>query len=209
MSEKFDALIAQKDQSAQYMIKEITHICKDLPKRDPGSEGERAACEYMADVLKKDCGCETVEIESFDENPGSFYGWIHITFTLIFIAVGFFRFGTGPVAYIVSTILIALGFLLAFLQFGIYKKVVDFMFPKKTGTNVTAIKSCKGEVKRRIFFNGHPDAAWEWPANYIGGGVLFESLIIISAIGALYYLVLSILVLVNGGASDLIWKLST
>ena len=191
------------------MIKEITHICKDLPKRDPGSEGERAACEYMADVLKKDCGCETVEIESFDENPGSFYGWIHITFTLIFIAVGFFRFGTGPVAYIVSTILIALGFLLAFLQFGIYKKIVDFMFPKKTGTNVTAIKSCKGEVKRRIFFNGHPDAAWEWPANYIGGGVLFESLIIISAIGALYYLVLSILVLVNGGASELIWKLST
>ena len=209
MSEKIDALIAQKDQSAQYMIKEITHICKDLPKRDPGSEGERAACEYMADVLKKDCGCETVEIESFDENPGSFYGWIHITFTLIFIAVGFFRFGTGPVAYIVSTILIALGFLLAFLQFGIYKKIVDFMFPKKTGTNVTAIKSCKGEVKRRIFFNGHPDAAWEWPANYIGGGVLFESLIIISAIGALYYLVLSILVLVNGGASELIWKLST
>ncbi|MCR4747536.1 MAG: M20/M25/M40 family metallo-hydrolase [Clostridiales bacterium] len=209
MSEKFDALIAQKDQSAQYMIKEITHICKDLPKRDPGSEGERAACEYMADVLKKDCGCETVEIESFDENPGSFYGWIHITFSLIFIAVAFFRFGTGPVAYIVSTILIALGFLLAFLQFGIYKKVVDFMFPKKTGTNVTAIKSCKGEVKRRIFFNGHPDAAWEWPANYIGGGVLFESLIIISAIGALYYLVLSILVLVNGGASELIWKLST
>ena len=208
MSEKFDALIAQKDQSAQYMIKEITHICKDLPKRDPGSEGERAACEYM-DVLKKDCGCETVEIESFDENPGSFYGWIHITFSLIFIAVAFFRFGTGPVAYIVSTILIALGFLLAFLQFGIYKKIVDFMFPKKTGTNVTAIKSCKGEVKRRIFFNGHPDAAWEWPANYIGGGVLFESLIIISAIGALYYLVLSIIVLANGGASELIWKLST
>jgi len=209
MSEKFDALIAQKDQSAQYMIKEITHICKDLPKRDPGSEGERAACEYMADVLKKDCGCETVEIESFDENPGSFYGWIHITFTLIFIAVGLFRLGTGPAAYVASAVLIALGFLLAFLQFGIYKKVVDFIFPKKTGTNVTAIKSCKGEVKRRIFFNGHPDAAWEWPANYIGGGVLFESLIIISAIGALYYLVLSILVLANGGASELIWKLST
>ena len=209
MSEKFDALIAQKDQSAQYMIKEITHICKDLPKRDPGSEGERAACEYMADVLKKDCGCETVEIESFDENPGSFYGWIHITFTLIFIAVGLFRLGTGPAAYVASAVLIALGFLLAFLQFGIYKKVVDFIFPKKTGTNVTAIKSCKGEVKRRIFFNGHPDAAWEWPANYIGGGVLFESLIIISAIGALYYLVLSIIVLANGGASELIWKLST
>lgn len=53
MSEKFDALIAEKDKMAQYMIDEITHICKDMPKRSPGTEGERVACEYMADVLKK------------------------------------------------------------------------------------------------------------------------------------------------------------
>ncbi|MBR5016012.1 MAG: M20/M25/M40 family metallo-hydrolase [Clostridia bacterium] len=209
MSEKFDALIAEKDKAAQYMIDEITHICKDLPKRDPGSEGERKACEYMADVLRRDCGCESVEIESFDENPGAFYGWIHITFTLLFVALGFFRLGTGPAAYVVSIVLILLALLLALLEFGLYKKVVDFIFPKKTGTNVTAIKSCTGESKRRIFFNGHPDAAWEWPANYIGGGILFEGLIIIAAIGSIWYLVLSILVLAQGGASDIVWKLST
>ena len=199
MSEKFDALIAEKDKSAEYIVNEITHICKNLPKRDPGSEGERLASEYMADVLKNDCGCEKVDIESFDENPGSFYGWIHITFTLCFIALILIPLCPGSkVAAIIGICCIAIGWGLALLQFGLYKKVVDFMFPKKVGTNVTAIKSCKGEVKRRIFFNGHQDAAWEWPANYLGGGVLFEGLIIISAIGTLYYLGLDIAILSVG-----------
>ena len=199
MSEKFDALIANKMSSAQYMLDEITHICKDMPKRDPGSDGERIASEYMAEVLKNDCGCEKVDIESFDENPGSFYGWIHITFTLCFIALILIPLCPGSVAAaIIGVLCIFFGWVLALLQFGLYKKVVDFMFPKKVGTNVTAIKSCTGEVKRRIFFNGHQDAAWEWPANFLGGGVLFEGLIIIAAIGTLYYLGLDISIIVAG-----------
>ena len=70
------------------MIDEITHICKDFEKRDPGSKGEKQACEYMAEVLKKDCGCESAEVESFKENPGSFFGWIF--FTITFVLVGNF-----------------------------------------------------------------------------------------------------------------------
>ena len=38
-------IIDKKDEAAQYMIDEITHICKDMDKRDPGSEGEKQACE--------------------------------------------------------------------------------------------------------------------------------------------------------------------
>ena len=49
---KYDALIEKKAEGAQFMVDEITHICRDLPKRGPGSEGERAASEYMAGVLK-------------------------------------------------------------------------------------------------------------------------------------------------------------
>jgi len=47
------SIIDKKYEAAKYMVKEITHICKNLPKRDPGSEGEKLACEYMADVLKR------------------------------------------------------------------------------------------------------------------------------------------------------------
>ena len=193
-----EKLRQNKQQSAQYMIDEITHICKDMPKRAPGSEGEKIACEYMAEVLKNDCGCEKVSVESFEEHPGSFYGWIYFTITFVLAAI----LSLLCFSSLVSIILILLGLFIVLAQFGVYKKLVDPFFPKATGHNVTAIKSCTGEVKRRIFFNGHPDAAWEWPVNYALGGVGFESHAIICGVGAVYYLVLSFISLFNVGAGS-------
>ena len=188
------SIIDTKKEAAEYMVSEITHICKDFEKRDPGSKGEQQACEYIADVLKNECGCERADVESFKENPGSFFGWIYftITFVLAAVAISFFY----P---LVSIILIVVGLLIVFMQFGLYKKFIDRFFPEKTGHNVTAVKSCKGEVKRRIFFNGHPDAAWEWPVNYKLGGVGFEGHAIICGIGAVYYLVISIMLVAKNG----------
>lgn len=187
-------IIEKKDFFAKYMIDEITHICKTFEKRDPGSNGEKQACEYMADVLKNDCGCDRVSVESFKENPGSFFGWIYFTITFVLAAVALFF-----VLPVLSIVLIVLGLVIAFLQFGLYKKAVDRFFPEKTGHNVTALKAPAGEVKRRIMFNGHPDAAWEWPVNYKLGGVGFEGHAIICGVGALYYLVLSIVYIAKNG----------
>ena len=192
-------IIDKKSDYADYMLDEITHICKDMDKRDPGSAGEKQACEYMADVLKKDCGCERADVESFKENPGSFFGWIYFTITFVLAAIVLFFF-----CPIVSAILIVAGLTIVLLQFGFYKKCVDRFFPEKTGHNVTAVKKCSGEVKRRIFFNGHPDAAWEWPVNYALGGVGFEGHAVICGIGAVYYLVISIISTVKYGAFGMI-----
>ena len=71
---KLQKLIDNKAQSAKFMCDEIAHICNDMPKRDPGSEGEKMACEYMADYLKHDCGCERSDVESFTEHPNAFFG---------------------------------------------------------------------------------------------------------------------------------------
>ena len=192
------SVIAAKDKFAQYMLKEIKHICKTFEKRSPGSKGEKQACEYMAEVLKKDCGCEKAEVESFKENPGSFYGWIYITITSVLLAFVLYFFVPA-----VSILLVIFGLAVAFLQFGLYKKLVDPLFPEKTGHNVTAIKKCKGETKRRIIFNGHPDAAWEWPVNYALGGVGFEGHAIICGVGALYLIVISVIKLASPDASYL------
>lgn len=192
-------IINKKGEYADYMLKEITHICKDMDKRDPGSKGEKQACEYMADVLKNECGCERADVESFKENPGSFFGWIYFTITFVLAAIVLFFF-----CPIISALLIVLGLAIVLLEFGFYKKCVDRFFPEKTGHNVTAVKKCSGEVKRRIFFNGHPDAAWEWPVNYALGGVGFEAHAIIFGIGAVYYLVLSILATVKNAAFGMI-----
>ena len=192
----FKKIIAEKDKAAKYMIDEITHIIKTCGKRDPGSEGEKKSCEYMAEVLRKDCGCEEVEIESYEVAPRAFYGWIYFTITFVLIAVALFFF-----APVISIPLIIAGFAIVLIQFGLYKKLLDPLFKKKTSHNVTAIKKCTGETKRRIIFNGHPDATWEWPVNYAFGGVGFEGHAIIVVLGALFYLVLSVMYVVNNGIS--------
>lgn len=187
-------LIDKKNDAAKYMVKEITHIIKTFEKRDPGSLGEKQACEYMAEVLKNDCGCEDVKVESFKENPRSFFGWIYFTMTFVLLAVVLFFF--FPAA---SVLLICAGFFIVLAQFGVYKKLIDRCFPEKTGHNVTAYKKCTGETKRRIIFNGHPDAAWEWPVNYALGGVGFEGHAIICVLGAIFYLVLSVIYIIQNG----------
>ena len=132
-------IIDQKDKAAKYMIDEITHIIKTCGKRDPGSEGEKKSCEYMAEILKKDCGCEDVKIESYEVAPRAFYGWIYFTMTFVLIAVALFFF-----APVLSVPFIVAGFAIVLIQFGLYKKFLDPLFKKKTSHNVTAIKKCTG-----------------------------------------------------------------
>lgn len=189
-------IIDKKEKAAQYIIDDITKVIKTCGKRDPGSEGEKKSCEYMADVLKKDCGCENVKIESYPVHPRAFYGWIYFTCAFVLIAMVCFFF-----APVIGIPLILAGFTLTILEFGIYKKAIDRLFKEKTSHNVTAIKKCTGETKRRIIFNGHPDATWEWPVNYALGGVGFEGHAIIVTVSALYFLVLSIIAVIKNGLS--------
>ena len=184
---KLQSLIDNKAQSAQFMCDEIAHICNDMPKRDPGSVGEKMACEYMADYLKNDCGCERADVESFKENPNAFFGWIY--FTITFVLAGMVLFFFMP---IVGAVITALGFVILFVQFGLYKKLVDKFFPEKTGHSVTAIKKCTGEVKGRVFFNGHPDAVWNWPVNNKFGGTAHVAHLVTSVVSGLIVLGLNI-----------------
>lgn len=191
-------IIEKKSGYAKYIYQEIRYICTKFEKRNPGSKGEEQACNYMCDVLKR-LGCDRAEVESFKENPKSFYGWIYITITCVLAGILLTLLGIGiggtlsKILPIITVLLIVFGLVIVLLQFGVYKKAIDFLFPEETGHNVTAFKAPTGEVKRRIIFNGHPDAAWEWPVNYALGGVGFESHAIISGCGAVFYIVISII----------------
>ena len=180
-------IIDKKDEAAQYMIDEITHICTKFEKRDPGSKGEQQACEYMADQMKA-LGCDTVYVDEFKENPNAFLGWIYITITCCFIALATYFF--VPTVSIAS-IVIGLG--VCVIQFGLYKKLVDKLFKEKVGHNAAGFKKPTGEVKRRIIFNGHPDASWEWPFKYKFTYLGFDIHMTVCFIGAFYTLAISIL----------------
>ena len=179
-------LIENSKEAVAYMIREITHICRDMKKRPPGSEGEREAAAYMAGVLEKDCGCRNVRIESFKEHPAAFYGYFYFSMTFDCLCAAFFFL--RPWLSIVFGIMAMLLFL---FQFVLYKQVIDPLFPEKESVNVTAVRPCAGEVKQRVFLNGHMDAAWEFPLNYYFGGVVFEIPGVLAILGVCFYIALS------------------
>lgn len=127
------------------MADEIAHICKNIPKRGPGDEGEKIACEYMADVLKNDCGCERADVESFKENPHSFLGWIY--FTITFALAGMILFFFMPA---LGAALIALGFFIMVVQFGMYKKLIDGFFPEKPDTTLLLSRNAPAKSRREF-----------------------------------------------------------
>lgn len=193
-------IIDKKDEAAQYMIDEITHICTKFEKRGPGDYGEQQACEYAAEQMKE-YGCDNVYVEGFKENPNAFLGWIYFTITCCFLALISYFF-----VPILSIIFIVFGLTLCVLQFGLYKKTVDKFFKEKIGHNAAGFKKPTGEVKRRIIFNGHPDASWEWPFKYKFTYLGFDIHMTVCFIGAFYTLGIAI-ASVAGISSELATKL--
>ncbi len=195
---KLQKLIDNKAHSADFICNEISHICSTMPKRPPGSEGELMACQYMADFMKNECGAERADVESFEENPNAFFGFLY--FTVTFALIGIASFFVLPILGVVS---IVLGLALLVVQFGFYKKVIDVFFKKATGHNVTAIKKCTGEVKGRVFFNGHPDAVWYWPFHHYFGSKVHMGIQASGIIGALVWLTLDIIAAVKTGCQPI------
>lgn len=183
----FQKLIDKKDDAAKYMVDNITYMCKNLPKRTPGSDGEMKACEYIASELENNCGCKKASIEPFTLHPNAFYGWIYVTITLALIQSVLYFFYP-----LIGVILMVFGFAAMILEFILYKQAVDKLFPEKTSHNVTAIRPCTGEVKARVMFQGHIDAAWNWPVNEKLGGRAYVGHIVIAVVGVFYMFILSI-----------------
>ena len=182
------------ESAVSYMAGEIGYICRDMGKRAPGSAGEREAAEHMAGALEKDCGCEGVRMEPFRVHPASFYGyfWFSMTFDCLCALFFFLR----PWLSVLSGVI---AYLLFILHFVLYKRPLDPLFPEKESVNVTAVRPCSGEVRRRVFLNGHLDAAWEFPVSYHFGGIAMMIPPVLAIIGVLYFMVLSVCVLCGAG----------
>lgn len=186
----FDAMKDNRAESAKFMVDEITNVCKECGKRAPGSEGEKKAVEYMGNQLKP--YCDDVRMEPFDVYPAAFMGWIYLSVTMYIIGLAAFFF--QPIA---TLVLFIAATVIMVLEFVLYKRFVDKLFVKKTSYNLLAVKHPTGDVKRRVFFNGHPDAACEWTFNYHLGGAGFIAHLVISFIGLFYFFAVTIVAIVN------------
>lgn len=121
-------MIIDRDRAVEYILQEIRHICQNLKKRAPGSEGEREASQYMAQKLKTDCGCDSVLVESFQEHPSAFYGYFR--FSAFFDVLCWAGFYLHPLVSLVSG---SIAMFLFVFQFCLYKPILDPPFPKAHG----------------------------------------------------------------------------
>jgi hypothetical protein len=155
------------DKNVSYIVNGITEVITTCGKRDPGSYGETKANEHFAKVLGE--YADDVKTENFTLHTDAFMGWIYFDIMFLYIAIGALWLNLG----ILSICLVIASIALMIFQLFFYKHVTAPFFEKKTSSNVFASKKPTGEVKRRIVFCGHTDAAYEWGWLYLGGFPLF------------------------------------
>ncbi len=150
------------------MTSGIRYVCETFRNRAPGTKSERDAQEYFRDELKK--YADAVIMEDFKLHPAAFMGFIPIAGMFGIISVALFWLSPGrPVLTVAASVLMLLAVTMFIVEFMLYRKMVDFLFPKKVSRNVYAVRKPTGEVKRRIIFGGHVDATNEWTYSYHGG----------------------------------------
>ena len=156
----------------KYMVDGIRYVCENFKDRAPGTHSERKAQKYLKGELEQ--WADKVEMEDFTLHPGAFMGWIPFGGIIGIISVLFYWLTYQGVVKtvllaVIATVLVLLALACLVIEFLMYREFVDFLFPKKTSRNVMARRYPTGEVKRRIIFGGHTDAANEWTYSLHGG----------------------------------------
>lgn len=177
-----------------YCVDEVTYICQKIGPRESGSPKERETQEHMADELRK--YSDHVKLEEFSLHPKAFMGWVIIVGLFMIASVILYNLGFA----LISLILTLAGGICMIAEFLMYKQFLDPLFPKRTSANVIAVREPKGELKRRIIFNGHCDSAYEWYYTYLGGGHCLVAVIAIAIVGLVLTLVCEIAAIATGHA---------
>ncbi|MDR2647789.1 MAG: M28 family peptidase [Oscillospiraceae bacterium] len=155
------------ESTMKYMLDGIRYVCATFTKRKPGSQSERNAQAYFKTELEG--YADNVVMEDFSLHPDAFMGFIPIAAVFILAGVACFWLGKGSlIVAILGALLPLLSTLMFLFEFLFYRSFVDFLFPKKISRNVYATRKPSGEVKQRIIFGGHTDAAYEWTYSYLG-----------------------------------------
>ncbi len=156
----------------KYMADGIRYVCENFKERAPGTHSERKAQKFLKSELER--WADKVEIEDFELHPAAFMGWIIPAGIIGIISVIFYWLTyrgavNGCALAVIALVLTWLALSCLVIEFLMYREYVDFLFPKRISRNVAARREPTGEVKRRIIFCGHTDAAYEWTYSLHGG----------------------------------------
>lgn len=153
-----------KETDIDYAYNLIKDVCTEIGPGCPGSPQEQERGEFVKKELKSIA--DEVKSEDFTCSPGAFLGWFKLAFLIVLGGVALHALGLATIApiplAIISTALAVLVFMMFILEFIIYKEFVDFLYKKKTSSNIVGTIKSKGPVKNVIIFSGHHDSAWQY-----------------------------------------------
>ncbi len=178
---KFDELKRTSAETADFISGETARTAEDISDRVAGSVAEADTAEYMAGLLSA-AGAD-VRTETFPVAPAAAFGWIGVTVVCMLLAFAAYFFVS-----MVSVALIIVAFVPFIVQGVLCSRAFDGAYVKGTSQNVTAVLPCEGEVKKRVFFTAHTDAAKIFRPQIKDRGRLLAAAAIISLLGAAYLL---------------------
>lgn len=147
---------AALDACAAYVLDRAKYVIQTFGQRPPGSEAETRTQQLVQRELSEACDTPA-ELEPFPVAQKAFMGMQAVSGTLAVLAtIGYWISPWLAVALSTSAIVVL------YFQLLRYRRFLDPFFPWKTSHNVYAAQKPKGELRRRIILNAHPDAAYEW-----------------------------------------------
>ena len=138
------------------MMDFIKDICENIGPRLGTTENEKKAGLKIKSIMEK--FADTADLEDFSCHPKGFLEFIKVAF--IAGLIGLILFLWFPLISMLLTIYALSTFIMEQM---LIKEYVDFLFPKRTGTNVIGKLKAADENKKIIIFSGHHDSAYEFP----------------------------------------------
>ncbi|MCM1306455.1 MAG: M28 family peptidase [Bacteroides sp.] len=178
-------MTTDKNQVANKICADIKHVCKTYGSRNAGGEGERLASEYFYQELS--ANADEIVKEEFKLNPAAFKGWIPISVTCAMVGIVAYFFSS-----LVALMLFIVGIIPFLFEYVLHMRMLDPLYPEKTSQNITALKKCSEEPKKRLYFVANTDASFENSIKYRFGGVVLMLVIVFDLLGVAYFVALSI-----------------
>ena len=179
-------------ESANFSLRGIRKICREIGPRIAGSESEMKAQESIMETAQR--FSDEVIKEEYKVSPSAFYSWTVIDGVIMMIASVLFALSVfvtqipenvAEIFRIAALVAAGISLFLLVTEFLLYKQVLDPFMKKATSSNVICKRKATGEVKRRIIFTGHVDSCWEWRYTHLGGANLLRT-VIASAVAMLF-----------------------
>jgi aminopeptidase YwaD len=183
-----------REEHVKHVFALTDEVVDKFPGRVAGSEACRKAGERVKEEFEKYCDRGSVKMEEFNVHPQSFLKYIPGLVVLYLAGALLLYFGLNAASLVCFSVAI----LVFYAQFIRYHHLLDPLFPRKKGYNISGSIEPQSDVKQQIIICAHHDAAYvfqilaRFPKLYfpfmMGGVLLLVIGFLVSLFASILYL---------------------